>query len=137
MKCWLSKLLLLGVGLLTSQWALADWSLTQIAEEDRYRSATVRMEGLNLTEADSIQLSLIGEDGDQVLHSRWRVVSDFERNLLASDVRSFDPCVVDGEEAPVDEAGTLLIDRDATTADCVINGLLPDATYTLYGASGS
>ena len=131
MKCWLSKLLLLGVGLLTSQWALADWSLTQIAEEDRYRSATVSMEGLNLTEADSIQLSLIGEDGDQVLHSRWRVVSDFERNLLASDVRSFDPCVVGGEEAPVDEAGTLLIDRDATTADCVINGLLPDATYTL------
>ena len=61
MKCWLSKLLLLGVGLLTSQWALADWSLTQIAEEDRYRSATVSMEGLNLTEADSIQLSLIGE----------------------------------------------------------------------------
>ena len=55
----------------------------------------------------------------------------FERNLLASDVRSFDPCVVDGEEAPVDEAGTLLIDRDATTADCAINGLLPDATYTL------
>ena len=131
MKCWLSKLLLLGVGLLTSQWALADWSLTQIAEEDRYRSATVSMEGLNLTEADSIQLSLIAEDGDQVLHSRWRVVSDFERNLLASDVRSFDPCVVGGEEAPVDEAGTLLIDRDATTADCVINGLLPDATYTL------
>ena len=30
MKCWLSKLLLLCVGLLTSQW-LADWSLLQIA----------------------------------------------------------------------------------------------------------
>ena len=26
--------------------------------------------------------------------------------------------MVDGDEAPVDEAGTLLIDRDATTADC-------------------
>ena len=104
MRCGLSKLLLVGVGLLTSQWALADWSLMQIAGEDRYRSATVRMEGLNLTDADSIQLSLIAANGGQVLHSRWRVVSDFERNLLASDVRSFDPCMIDGEEAPVDEA---------------------------------
>ena len=70
MKCWLSKLLLLGVGLLTSQWALADWSLVQIAEEDRYRSATVRMDGLNLTDADSIQLSLIAENGEQQNSSR-------------------------------------------------------------------
>ena len=131
MKCWLSKLLLLGVGLLTSQFVLADWSLMQAAGEDRYRSVTVRMEGLNLTDADSVQLSLMGEDGEQVLHSRWRVVSDLEHNLLASDIRSFDPCLIDGEEAAVDEAGTLLIGRDATTANCVLNGLLPDTTYTL------
>ena len=131
MKCWLSKLLLLGVGLLTSQFVLADWSLMQAAGEDRYRSVTVRMEGLNLTDADSIQLLVMGEDGEQVLHSRWRVVSDLEHNLLASDIRSFDPCLIDGEEAAVDEAGTLLIGRDATTANCVLNGLLPDTTYTL------
>ena len=131
MKRWFSNLVLLCVGVLTSELAQADWSLTQVSGEDTYRSVTVRMEGLNLMDAEMIRLSLVGEDGEQVLHSRWRVVSDLERRLLASDVRSFDPCVINGDELPVDEMGTLLIGQDATMADCVINGLLPDTTYTL------